>query len=169
MCVIISYRIEAHSIRIIFIEITLRLRVYFSVLLKTGIQTKRPEIQSSVFTQLMTDDFRASKFAKMTNEKVNLLPTVECVRLTDIIGRFGIHNVDLFSLDVEGTELSLLKAIDFDMFSASAILVEVQPNSPSVKPLLSSAGYVQDENIGHNNVFLHPDFKKSITDLPGSD
>lgn len=120
-------------------------------------------IATSGAWELMSDDFRRIKFADMTDEKVQNLPTVECVRLTDILGRFGIYHVDLFSLDVEGAELSVLKAIDFDKFSASVILVEERSGSQSVIPLLTNAGYVRDKGLGPNNVFLHPDFKKSIT------
>lgn len=92
--------------------------------------------------ELMSDTFRLRWFPEMTEDKVKLLPTTECVRLTDILGRFGIRHVDLFSLDVEGAEMSVLEAIDFEKFSASVIIVEICPYSPSLKPLLSKAGYL---------------------------
>lgn len=112
--------------------------------------------------ELMSDAFRRRYHAGITDGMVKSFPTVECVHLNDILRRYGIRHVDLFSLDVEGAELSVLKAIDFDKFSASVILVEIRAGSPNLKPILTKAGYVQDDNLGPNAVFLHPQFKKSI-------
>lgn len=41
-----------------------------------------------------------------------------------LLDRYGIATVDLWSLDVEGAELEVLKTVDFNRFYAHAIMIE---------------------------------------------
>lgn len=63
---------------------------------------------------------------KITAADLAELPTVPCVSLGDTLANFGVRHVDLFSLDVEGAEVSVLKTIDFSKFSASVIVLEIR-------------------------------------------
>eukprot|EP00171_Calliarthron_tuberculosum_P010888 IDg10888t1 len=117
--------------------------------------------------ELMTEAFRRSKHPSLTEETVKLLPTVPCVTLSSILSRFGVVHVDLFSLDVEGAEGSVLKTLDFNNFSASVIIVEVRSGSGGVRQSLEKAGYVDYGKVGPNRAFLHPRFEATLpTPLP---
>ena len=112
--------------------------------------------------ELMQDGFKKVKHPTMTDEKVAELPTVPCVRLDSVMARFGVTHVDLFSLDVEGAELSVLQAIDFNRFSASVIVSEYRPGQRGVDDILKRAGYLKHNQIGSNHVFLHPKFAETL-------
>ncbi len=49
---------------------------------------------------------------------------VACVPLREILAHYNVRDVDLFSLDVEGGELTVLQSIDFDCFSFNVAVVE---------------------------------------------
>jgi FkbM family methyltransferase len=46
--------------------------------------------------------------------------------LTSILDRHGLRQIDLFSLDVEGFELSVLRGLDFDKYRPRFLLVEAR-------------------------------------------
>ncbi len=51
---------------------------------------------------------------------------VPAMTLTAIIDKYGVKNIDLFSLDVEGFELDVLQGIDFDRYQPKFMLIEVR-------------------------------------------
>lgn len=107
--------------------------------------------------ELMPERFRAKYHSKLTEADVAKLPTVPCVSLADALARFGVTHVDLFSLDVEGAEESVLKTIDFDRFSASVIVLEMRGDSRAYHMLLNK-GYVDYGWVNPNRILLHPRF-----------
>lgn len=112
--------------------------------------------------ELMTPEFRKKWHSGMTQDDIDIMPVVPCLRLSGILARFNVRHVDLFSLDVEGAEESVLKTIDFNKFTASVILVEYKHRNKGVHRILRSAGYIKEKKIANNHVYLHPRFKKSI-------
>lgn len=92
-------------------------------------------------------------------------PVVPCVPLGKILARFGVRHVDLFSLDVEGAELSVLRTVDFSAFTASVILMELVSARPHDEPpvaYLRELGYVPYGLVKKNYVLLHPRFAKTL-------
>jgi len=57
------------------------------------------------------------------NGDVNLI-TVETITLTKLLDKHGITNIDFFSLDVEGYEISVLNGLDFSRFRPKYMLIE---------------------------------------------
>lgn len=59
----------------------------------------------------------------------------------------GVNHVNLFSLDVEGSELGVLRTIDFKRVSFDVLVMESNQVSPSTlketTELWNSAGYIQ--------------------------
>ena len=49
---------------------------------------------------------------------------MQCVRLADVFERLGIRHLDFLSLDVEGSDESALKGIDFKRVTIDFILCE---------------------------------------------
>lgn len=93
--------------------------------------------------------------------------TVPCVPLQLILSRLGMKRFDVFSLDVEGSELDVLKTLDLSETSAKLMIIEARnrqcgricPKRDAVRALLASAGYTQVTGfqtgfLGKNDVFV---------------
>lgn len=81
-----------------------------------------------------------------------------CSSLTSILTSAGLDHIDFFSLDVEGSEMEVLRTIDFHKISFGVICVEAFTNRPikraRIHTFLVSVGYVQWDRIGQNDVFI---------------
>jgi FkbM family methyltransferase len=77
-------------------------------------------------SELMTKEFTDRFYPDMTAAKLATMPTVPCVSLTTVLRQFGIRHVAIFSLDVEGAEISVLRTIDWFEFSASFIIMDTR-------------------------------------------
>ena len=53
----------------------------------------------------------------------------------------NINNIDYLSIDTEGSELNVLKGIDFDKFNINIISVENNGYNDNVKNYLESCNY----------------------------
>lgn len=51
---------------------------------------------------------------------------VPAVTLTSVLEKYDVSQVDLFSLDVEGFELNVLKGLDFDRYKPKFMLIETR-------------------------------------------
>lgn len=73
--------------------------------------------------------------------------SVDCVPLQHMLDATGIHDVDLFSLDVEGAELAVLQTVDWTVTNIHAILVELDAHNPEkdqrVRDFLQAQHFVQ--------------------------
>lgn len=81
--------------------------------------------------------------------------------------RFGINRIDLWSLDVEGAELQVLKAMDFSRVKVNALVVELDGRNKTrddeIHNLLTSKGLVRQpsEEI-RNGYYVHKDYLSGI-------
>lgn len=114
--------------------------------------------------ELMPKSFVAKWHKRLNKEKsLDDYPTVPCFRLDTILQKYGIVHVDVWTLDVEGAELSVLKTVNFAKFSASVIVVEYRRDSPGIEDFLTRKNkFVRVERIGNNNVYLHPMFRTAL-------
>jgi len=66
----------------------------------------------------------------------------QCFPLFSILLALGQKRIDFFSLDIEGSEIGVLKTIPFDKLDIEVILVETNKiNITVLRNLMSSAGY----------------------------
>lgn len=92
---------------------------------------------------------------------------VPCVPLQLILSHLGTFRFDVFSLDVEGYELEVLKTLDLSQTSAQLMIIEAKnrqcggtcPKRDAVRTLLATAGYTRVEGfrsgfLGKNDVFV---------------
>lgn len=66
---------------------------------------------------------------------------IESKTLSSILEESGINNVDYLSIDTEGSELNVLKGIDFGKFNINIISVENNGYNDNVKNYLESCNY----------------------------
>ena len=91
---------------------------------------------------LKADRFKGGSL-EMASEKDPYVYSVKanCFPLGDMLDAIGVRKVDMFSLDVEGAELAVLKTIDFSKFEISVIVVEENSNGAALTQFLQSKGY----------------------------
>jgi hypothetical protein len=96
---------------------------------------------------------------------------VECIPLADILSAYGACHVNLFVLDVEGGELSVLQSIDWSRVSFDVLCVEAQDRvhrtgdavaygyDQPVIDFLAARGYVHFGMVAHNHWFVRDGFE----------
>lgn len=62
--------------------------------------------------------------------------------------------ISYLSIDTEGSELSILKSIDFDKYDIDVISVENNFNDPELIDFVVSKGYTHVITLGADNIFL---------------
>lgn len=92
---------------------------------------------------------------------------IHCGPLQHYLDALGIHHVDFWSLDVEGSELNVLKTVDFDRTLIDVIIAEsdnrlrdlpeFQQKVRDVRIFLQSKGYLMlsSVKVHKSDVFLH--------------
>lgn len=104
---------------------------------------------------------RESKSANITNQyyKINV-DTIE-----NILDKYNVNTVDYISLDTEGSELEILKGINFDKCHINIIDVEFNyPNTLKafqIDELLKNNGFIHDININHDRIYINKNLKFS--------
>lgn len=81
------------------------------------------------------------KDGKMGNKPII---SMRCVALKSVLSRARVRVIDLFSLDVEGHELNVLRGIDWDAVRINIIVVEVTSDKvDGMQQYLEGKGYVR--------------------------
>jgi FkbM family methyltransferase len=85
---------------------------------------------------------------------------VPIVKLSDLLSKFGIKEILLLSIDVEGFELSALKGIDFDAVLIRCIVIENNSTSwygsDDIRVFLLEHNYEFHARIGHlDDIYIH--------------
>ena len=95
----------------------------------------------------------------MINEKYELEVKVET--LSNIIKnevkqtRFeNIRKIDFISIDTEGTELDVLKGLDFSRYNVTLLVVENNYNDKEIEDFMMSKGYRKDRRYKINDFYI---------------
>ena len=100
---------------------------------------------------------------------------IACLPLATILTRVGIVHVDLWVLDTEGAELSVLQSVDWSRFSADVICVELDGHNAArdeqVVDLITSNGYAlywagHEIGPGNNHWFIRRE-ARGLAHKPG--
>ena len=87
------------------------------------------------------------------------LTTVPCFTLTSLLARHAIAHVDFMSLDVEGSEVQVLKGLDLDRISVGVLTVESNyggEEEAQLDAILLPRGYHKAGRVGHDLVYVLP-------------
>lgn len=79
------------------------------------------------------------------------------VRLMRILAEHQITEIDFLSLDTEGSELEILKTIDFDVIKIKVITVENNHGENALRDFLISKGYTFLTRLHVDDVFYRKD------------
>lgn len=94
------------------------------------------------------------KTLKKNTKNSGMIIDVPAKTLTNLIKKHNINNVDLFSLDVEGYEISVLNGLDFDILSPNYILLETTSDDDRIKMLIeymNTKNYNMVERLSNND------------------
>ena len=80
---------------------------------------------------------------------------VPAVTLGSILSARGWRHVDYCSIDVEGSELDVLKSVDLSVVTFSVITVEDNYRNPALRAALEPHGYRLVATLGQDLVFAH--------------
>lgn len=70
--------------------------------------------------------------------------------LTDVLDQYSVGTIDLFSLDVEGYEMNVLRGLDFERYRPRYLLIEVR-NRPEMDAFLATL-YRPVAELSHHDV-----------------
>lgn len=86
-------------------------------------------------------------------------------RLDTLFDQFGIADIDILSIDVEGYEAQTLRGIDFERFRPTVLVLEAETAEAeaAIAALLEPAGYHKSSRLASNLFFLaDPDLAERI-------
>ena len=104
------------------------------------------------------------------DEKQNKVK-IECFTLNTILKKNNLNNFDYLNINVEGSELNVIKGIDFKIFRPTLITIENNELQPKeyfdneVCKILIDNDYVFINKIGVTNFFMISNTAKQISNL----
>ena len=79
---------------------------------------------------------------------------VPCININTILNILPNKHIDLLSLDTEGSELPILKAINYNKFNIEVIVVEMINGDLGLTKFLREQGYIKKKEIGYDWIFI---------------
>ena len=77
-----------------------------------------------------------------------------CYNLNGLLEKHRLYEIDLLSIDTEGSELDILKSVDFNKFKINIILVENNYNDNNLREFLTSKNYKLVHRLTIDDVFV---------------
>ncbi len=78
---------------------------------------------------------------------------VRALSLSQLLSRHALTHVDFMSIDVEGSELLVLKGLDFDRFDVSVLAIEDNRAGPEIPTFMHDKGYTLVTRLEQDYVF----------------
>ena len=123
------------------------------------------------FVEFMSESFLKKWHGKVYNKitPIDSLPTVQCLPVKHLLRELNIKHIDIWILDTEGSEESVLSGVDFDKIHYNAVAMEcdyhdVEKNDRKMS-LLENHGF-ECNTIERNCMCKHKDYKPSANPNP---
>tara|TARA_R100001463_G_scaffold36622_2_gene78974 strand:- start:964 stop:1659 length:696 start_codon:yes stop_codon:yes gene_type:complete len=114
---------------------------------------------ASSLTSLTPDQRLVKDYKSLINEAYEIDVRVET--LSDIIENKvnntvfeKIRKIDFISIDTEGTELNVLKGLDFSSYEVTLLVVENNYNDKKIEDFMVSKGYQKDMRYKINDFYI---------------
>jgi hypothetical protein len=78
--------------------------------------------------------------------------------MSSLLEKNGISHVDFCTIDTEGSELQVLKSIDFERCQFDVLLVENNYEENSVEKFLGNIGFIFEIKVGIDDVYINKKF-----------
>ena len=96
---------------------------------------------------------RIESETKQSNQTVTDID-VKCYSILELLLQNNLTEIDFLSIDVEGSELEILKSIDYDKIKIKVILAENNYSDSNLRSFLVSKGYHFANRIAIDDVFI---------------
>ena len=96
---------------------------------------------------------RIKKNCKMAAHKGKSIIKVSTKKLSDILEKHKMENIDFLSIDTEGSELDILSTLDFDKYNINVITIEDNYNDPKLMSFFIERGYEFVKKIKCDKIF----------------
>ena len=93
---------------------------------------------------------------QIEKELVMKVIDVPVLPLQELLDKHGLNDLDYFSLDVEGAELSVLQSIDWERAKPHIITVEINSDPSPIPEYLNHRGYVYVQTLGSDQLYRLP-------------
>ena len=118
------------------------------------IEFQEPFHQENGILDLM-DDYKQKQVSRYP---VKRRKDLQCYNLHNASMTYlKTNHVDVLSLDVEGSELNVLKSINFEMLKIDVLFVEASHEKHVISFLTQVAPYVHVAKVGDDNIFFRRD------------
>lgn len=121
------------------------------------------------FIEFMSPSFMKKWHGRVYNNRTSIdeLPTVQCLPVRSLLKQLNVQHIDLWILDTEGAEESVLKGTDFNAVHFDVVAMEcdehdIEKNNRKTS-ILESNGFAC-ELIERNCMCKHKDFTPHSTD-----
>lgn len=116
--------------------------------------------------EFTTPQQRIKWFGELSPEAVEALPTIPCQPLEPLLTMFRVTHIDLWILDVEGAEASVLSAVDLVRIDVSVIVVESDGTWPekdaTVQGMLRDRHYTLHHHADKNDWWVKDGFQSVV-------
>jgi FkbM family methyltransferase len=90
---------------------------------------------------------------KNINNKGVSVINVKTEKLNDILDKYNMTNIDFLSIDTEGSELAILKTLDFDKYNIDVITIEDNYKDEELMKFFISRNYSFMKQIECDKIF----------------
>jgi len=101
-------------------------------------------------------EYHSKHIKKVNARHKTKMIKVKTARIMDLFDKYSLSKIDYFSLDTEGSELMILKDIDFSKYDIKVFSVENHYYSAKneIKELLESKGYEMIKKLEKDEIYL---------------
>jgi len=96
---------------------------------------------------------RINQEIKNPNNKGHEIINVKTEKLNSILDKYNIKNIDFLSIDTEGSELSILKTLDFNTYNIDVITIEDNYNDKELMKFFIERNYLFMKQIECDKLF----------------
>ena len=105
------------------------------------------------------DTYHPSHLARISDEFVRHSQDVEdieveCEDINVILDKWRIFDIDIFSIDTEGSEYQIIKHLDFGKFKVKVFVIENNYGDTSIEEFLKTKGYKKDITVGVDEFYI---------------
>lgn len=96
---------------------------------------------------------RINKQLSDTNSNLTEIE-IQCYLIGDILENYSINKIDYMNIDTEGSELRILKTIDFEKIHIECMSIENNYNDKEQRQFIISKGYKLIGTLGGDEIFI---------------
>jgi FkbM family methyltransferase len=107
----------------------------------------------------ISDDYNQTHKDRITREVEGHGGSINHIKVTvkplqDILDEHQIYEIDFCSVDTEGSEINIIKSIDFEKTNIKVFIVENNYQETNIKEFLETKGYHLHSKIQWDDVFV---------------